>query len=99
MAGTSDLSGRSAIVTGAGSGIGAAIAHRLVNLGARVILADIDAERAGVVAEACVGPGSATAARLDVSDAEAVKELVAKVAADHGSVDMLFNNAGIGGGR
>lgn len=98
MIGTWDLGGKSAIVTGAGSGIGAAIAHRLVTAGANVVLADIDAERTGVVAADCDGAGSATATRLDVSDAEAVKDLVANVAADHGAVDMLFNNAGIGVG-
>lgn len=98
MIGTWDLGGKSAIVTGAGSGIGAAIADRLVTAGAHVVLADIDAERTGAVAADCDGAGSATAAHLDVTDAEAVKDLVARVAADHGAVDMLFNNAGIGVG-
>lgn len=95
---TLDLAGRSAIVTGAGSGIGAAIARRLVAAGAAVVLGDIDADRAGSVAEGCNGPGTAIAARIDVSDAEAMNELVGKVKAEHGSLDMLFNNAGIGVG-
>lgn len=96
--GTLELADRSAIVTGAGSGIGAAIARRLVAAGALVVLGDIDVDRAGAVADGCSGPGAATAARIDVSDAEAMKELVGKVKAERGSLDMLFNNAGIGVG-
>lgn len=93
-----DLRGRRAIVTGGGSGIGAALVRRLVLAGAAVVAADIDAERAAAVAANCDGPGEVEAARLDVTDAEAVKALVEKVASRPGGLDMLFNNAGIGVG-
>lgn len=90
-----DLPGRSAIVTGGGSGIGAALVAALVEAGAHVVVADIDLPAARRVADSTSGPGSARAARLDVTDAAAVAALVDDVVADHGGLDLMFANAGI----
>ncbi|NPC98908.1 SDR family oxidoreductase [Nocardioides sp. zg-DK7169] len=88
--------GCSAIVTGAGSGVGAALSRALVGAGAHVVLADLDEQAATRVAGTLTaGPGTARAARLDVTDAAAVATLVHEVAAEHGRLDLLFNNAGI----
>ena len=89
--------GRSAIVTGGGSGIGAAIGRALVEAGAHVTLGDIDLPAAERVAAelTTVGPGMARAVHLDVTDAAAVQGVVDQVAEDHGRLDLMFNNAGI----
>jgi NAD(P)-dependent dehydrogenase (short-subunit alcohol dehydrogenase family) len=87
--------GRSALVTGGGSGIGAALVRALVGAGAHVVVADLDLVAAEKVAASVAGPGSARAAALDVTDAEAVRLLVDGVVAEHGRLDLLFNNAGI----
>jgi NAD(P)-dependent dehydrogenase (short-subunit alcohol dehydrogenase family) len=86
-----------AIVTGGGSGIGAALAGHLVAAGARVVLADLDGDAAQRVASGLKGPGAATARSVDVADGEAVRTLVEEVDAD-GGLDFLFNNAGISRG-
>ena len=93
-----DLAGERAIVTGAGSGIGAALTRRLVAAGAAVVAADIDEGRTDAVMASCSGPGTVVAARLDVADATAVRDLVETVAAEPGGLAMMFNNAGIGVG-
>jgi NAD(P)-dependent dehydrogenase (short-subunit alcohol dehydrogenase family) len=88
-----------ALVTGAGSGIGAALARGLAARGARVVLADRDEEAARAEAEQLVSGGArAEAAALDVRDAEAVERVVAAACDAHGRLDFLFNNAGIGVG-
>ncbi|HWJ82207.1 MAG TPA: SDR family oxidoreductase [Nocardioides sp.] len=87
--------GRSAIVTGAGSGIGAALSRALVAAGAHVVCADVDLEAAEATAARATGPGSARALRLDVTDAAAVREAVDGVVAEHDRLDLMFNNAGI----
>ena len=61
--------GRTAIVTGAGSGIGAALSRALVEAGTHVVCADLDLDAASSVASSCTGPGSARAVALDVTDA------------------------------
>ncbi len=87
--------GRTAIVTGAGSGIGAALSRALAEAGTHVVCADLDLDAASSVASSCTGPGSARAVALDVTDAAAVAALVTSVAADAGALDLMFNNAGI----
>ena len=87
--------GRTAIVTGAGSGIGAALSRALVEAGTHVVCADLDLDAASSTAASCHGPGSARAVALDVTDADAVASLVSSVAADAGALDLMFNNAGI----
>ena len=96
--GLESLRGRSAIVTGGASGIGRALGSALAGAGAHVVLADVDGDAARAAANG-IG-GTATAVTLDVRDRDAVAALVADVAGRHGSLDLLFNNAGISlGGR
>jgi len=92
------FSGKVAIVTGAASGIGKALAGALVRRGASVVLADVDESGLKLAADALEAgpPGRVSASVLDVTDAEAFAALVERVAADHGRLDLLFNNAGIG---
>ncbi|KAA9010319.1 SDR family NAD(P)-dependent oxidoreductase [Histidinibacterium aquaticum] len=93
-----DFTGRTALVTGGASGIGAAICRQLAAGGARVTVADLDAEGAGRVAdEIAQAGGSARAATLDTSDPAAVEAAIAEAARDGGGLHLLVNNAGIGG--
>ncbi len=89
---TVDLTGRVVIVTGAGSGIGAATARLLHDAGATPVLADVD--RAAMAAVA--GPlDDALAVSTDVTDIEQVRSLVTATLDRHGRIDGLVNNAGI----
>jgi 2-deoxy-D-gluconate 3-dehydrogenase len=90
-----DLTGRTAVVTGAAMGIGRAIAERLHEAGANVVIGDLDAARDEAAASLnAMRPGSAVAVRADVSDEQDVAGMIA--AADAlGGVDILVNNAGI----
>ncbi len=91
-----DLGGRVAVITGAGSGIGAASAHMLAAVGATVVCADVSAERAAATVEAIEADGGkANAAVCDVSSRDAVEELVQRAVADHGRLDVMGNIAGI----
>jgi len=92
--------GKVALVTGAASGIGKELASALVRRDATVVLADIDDVAAKAAADelAASAPGRAVGVGIDVRDAAGVADLVRRVAADHGRVDLLFNNAGIGMG-
>ena len=88
---------RVAIVTGGAAGIGRALCEELGRRGAVVIVADINAEGARQVASAIAAAGDrAHAAHLDVSRAEQVQQLVATTTLEHGRLDYMFNNAGIG---
>lgn len=92
--------GRSPIVTGGGSGIGAALVRALVADGAHVVVADIDVDAAQAVVDSLPGAGTgsvagARAARLNVTDAAAVAALVEEVIGEHGGLDLMFANAGI----
>ena len=88
-----NLSGRTAIVTGAGRGLGRAIADRLSRAGARLAVVDVDA-RAAETASAEIG-ASALALTADVSSSRDVDRLVADLSDRWGRIDILVNNAGI----
>lgn len=92
-----DLSGKIALVTGAGRGIGAAIARRLGANGATVIVNyRSSAEEAEAVAAAIrADGGNAEALQADMGDAAATEALFKDVLARHGTLDLLVNNAGI----
>ncbi|MCX6788124.1 MAG: SDR family NAD(P)-dependent oxidoreductase [Candidatus Kaiserbacteria bacterium] len=86
-----NLSGKVAIVTGGAMGIGYAIASRLAEAGAKVLVADKDAAAAETAA-AKIGTAAIVA---DVSDEAQVEAMIAKAVAEFGGVDILVNNAGI----
>jgi NAD(P)-dependent dehydrogenase (short-subunit alcohol dehydrogenase family) len=91
------LAGKTALVTGAGSGIGAAIAELLAAAGARVFATDRDAETArATAARIADAGGSAEPLPLDVSDEAACARAAAAVGGAGGALDILVNNAGIG---
>lgn len=91
-----ELIGKLAVITGAGSGIGRETAYALADLGAEVVLADIDLEAAEDTATDCKGRGViATAYELDVSNTKAFAKFAEKIRADHGVADIVINNAGI----
>ncbi len=88
-----------ALITGGGSGIGAATGTLMAQNGDTVILADINVEAADTVAAQIVASGGkAESASLDVRNGPAFAALVDRVVADHGRIDLIFNNAGIGVG-
>lgn len=86
------LSGRVAVVTGGARGVGAAICRRLAELGATVVVADIDVAGAEPVAAELPG---ATAVRLDVTDRASIDAVVADTLERHGRIDVWVNNAGV----
>ncbi len=91
------LSGRVAIVTGGGQGIGAAIVARFAHEGASVMIADINETRGNATAEAISRQTGARviAVECDVADAQSVRTMVQAAKAQLGSADVLVNNAGI----
>ncbi|MYT71899.1 MULTISPECIES: bifunctional aldolase/short-chain dehydrogenase [unclassified Streptomyces] len=89
------LATRVALVTGAGSGIGRAIAHRLSAEGACVVVADLNAEGAAAVAGELGGTDRAIAVTVDVTSEEQIAEAFKAAALAFGGVDLVVNNAGI----
>jgi NAD(P)-dependent dehydrogenase (short-subunit alcohol dehydrogenase family) len=91
-----DVSGARVVVTGAASGLGRAMAEAMADSGARVTLADLDAERVAEVARELEERGGETrAAVLDVADPGQVEHLFNEVVEEQGGVDVAFANAGI----
>ena len=92
-----ELDGQVAIVTGAGRGIGRAIARRLAHEGASVAVSDLDVESAaGVADEITAAGGKAISLRTDVSSKADADRVVEDTVAHFGRLDILVNNAGIG---
>ena len=92
-----DLSGKTALVTGAASGIGAAIADTFAHAGARVFVSDLDEAGARATAGRIVhAGGAAEPLALDVRDEDACRRVAARVGQIAGPLDVLVNNAGIG---
>jgi NAD(P)-dependent dehydrogenase (short-subunit alcohol dehydrogenase family) len=90
-----ELNGKVAIITGAGSGIGRALAQRIARAGARsVVCTDLNGANAKMTAQ-MIG-GAARAAALDVADEQAIEQIVADAEARDGAVDLFVSNAGYG---
>ncbi|HPZ46908.1 MAG TPA: SDR family oxidoreductase [Novosphingobium sp.] len=89
----SDHSGKVAVITGGARGFGRAFGEALAARGARVVLADLDSDEAALAA-AAIGP-LAEALALDVAEEAAVTAAMQDIAARHGGIDILINNAGI----
>ena len=93
------FSGKVAAITGAGSGIGRALAQQRAGRGCHLALCDVDekalAETVGVSRRADPPGVKVTSARVDVADREAVYDWAGKVAGEHGRVNLIFNNAGV----
>jgi NAD(P)-dependent dehydrogenase (short-subunit alcohol dehydrogenase family) len=92
------LAGRNALVTGGGKGIGAAVARRLAEAGAGVMVADIDkaaAEQTAGEITAAISGARAIGVEVDVTDSAAVEAGVARAVSELGGLDILVNNAGI----
>lgn len=89
----SDNSGKVAVITGGARGFGRAFGEALAARGARVVLADLDSDEAALAA-AAIGP-LAEALALDVAEEAAVTAAMQDIAARHGGIDILINNAGI----
>jgi len=87
-----DIRGHAALVTGGGSGLGAATARMLAEAGAKVAILDVNAKAAAEVAIDING----LSLHCDVADAAATEAVIAKAAADHGPARILVNCAGIG---
>lgn len=92
------LTGQVAVITGAGRGIGAAIAHELSNLGATTVLCGRTPSALEATAQAIVkSGGKADVAVCDVTNLQSVEDAARHVESSFGRVDILVNNAGIGG--
>jgi NAD(P)-dependent dehydrogenase (short-subunit alcohol dehydrogenase family) len=90
-----DLSGQFAVVTGAATGIGEAIAERLAVAGATVCIADIDGAAAASAAQR-IGRGAQSIA-VDITDSALVERAVASILEQNEAIDILVNNAGLAG--
>ncbi len=94
-----DFQGKVAVITGAASGIGRALTEKSIQLGMKVVLADVEAAALKKAEEEMKAAGAdVLAVQTDVSKAEDVEALARKAFATYGAVHLLFNNAGVGAG-
>jgi len=92
------LEGKVAVVTGAGSGLGRAIASAMAEAGARVMCTDINANTVMETEENLKAAGYKTLSlKIDVSKEKEVEEMIKRTVKEWGSLDIIFNNAGVGG--
>jgi meso-butanediol dehydrogenase/(S,S)-butanediol dehydrogenase/diacetyl reductase len=89
------LKGKSCVVTGAARGIGKAVGLRLVQEGANVVFADLNAAQAAEAAREAGKNGKATSVGVDVGNRDQVRAMIAHAVSEHGKLDIIFNNAGI----
>ena len=94
-----DLKGRVAVVTGGAQGIGYAVAERMLNSGAEVVLWDIDAARLAEAENALAKLGKVTSSIVELTMAADIDAATADAVKTHGKIDILVNNAGITGGN
>ena len=91
-----DLTGRVAVITGAGSGLGRAIAYRLAENGAKIVVNDVVAEQGNLTADTINSKkGEAVFSQTDISKWDGAKDLIEKAKNRFGKIDILVNNAGI----
>jgi 3-oxoacyl-[acyl-carrier protein] reductase len=89
------LDDKVAIITGAGQGIGLAYAERFLAEGAKVVVAELNEDRAESAMKRLAGQGDATFVKTDISSEESANACAAVVEAQHGTIDILINNAAI----
>jgi NAD(P)-dependent dehydrogenase (short-subunit alcohol dehydrogenase family) len=89
------VAGAGVVVTGGGSGIGAALARRFAAEGGRVVVNDINGDAAEAVASSCQPPGTAVAVAADAASTDGVAALIARARAELGEIDLYCANAGI----
>jgi len=94
-----DLAGRIAVITGGAQGIGYAIAERMLDSGATVVLWDIDTDHLDSARQSLAGRGRVDTTRVELTDEQSVAAATAAAIAAHGRIDILVNNAGITGGN
>ena len=94
-----DLEGRAVVITGGARGIGYAVAQRALQSGASVALWDVDSERLARSQRELGELGKLSAVTVELTDEAAVEGATAQTVAEHGSIDVLINGAGITGGN
>jgi 2-dehydro-3-deoxy-L-rhamnonate dehydrogenase (NAD+) len=94
-----DLAGRIAVVTGGAQGIGLAIAERMLDSGAKVVLWDIDAARLEIARNTLASRGTVETKEVELTDEHSVGAATSAAVDTHGRIDILVNNAGITGGN
>ena len=94
-----DLAGRTAVITGGAQGIGYAIAERMLDSGAAVVLWDIDEARLAIARDALTPRGPVEVHAVELTDEQSVAAATAAAIAGRGRIDILVNNAGITGGN
>src|SRR5258706_14371484 len=94
-----DFKDKVAVITGGASGVGRSLAHRFAREGARIVVADIEQQALDATVEALRASGAQAIGHVtDVAKRESVESLADRAFAEWGRVDMVFNNAGVGGG-